>query len=285
MPVATLTAAAGRCRVLVALIALAACSGNERAGAADCRGRAEPPALTRAVFGADDRPAIVTRAGRGGGAHDLVVAFHGRTNDKAQVRRYFDLEAHARRPTIFVYPSALPVATPPRTWHDGGDRPRVLRDYALFDAVVRDVRRRYCVDAERVFVVGHSLGASFANSLACARGNTVRAAATVAGGISATACNGTAAALLAHHPEDELVPIAEGERARAVLLAQNRLAGAASGRTALAGLDCRTWGGDGATPVLWCRHDDVFTRDGRYYPHNWPASAGEAFMRFFADLG
>jgi polyhydroxybutyrate depolymerase len=80
------------------------------------------------------------------------------------------------------------------------------------------------------------------------------------------------------------VPVATGRHARATLLAQNDLVGASASRTTLAGLECRRWGGGTATPVLWCRHDDVYTRDGRYYPHNWPATAGEAFMRFFATL-
>ncbi|NBB71440.1 MAG: hypothetical protein GVY33_14160 [Alphaproteobacteria bacterium] len=272
-----------RLAVLIALAALAGCGGGDTARSVDCRGRAASPALTTASFGADDRPALVARAGPGGGVHDLVVAFHGRTNDHAQVRGYFDLEAHARRPTVVVYPSALPVAHPPRAWHDPGDHGGALRDFALFDAIVRETTRRYCVDPERVFVVGHSLGASFANALACTRGRTVRAAASVAGGIATARCEGAAAALLVHHPADRLVPIEVGRRARDTLLAHRGLAGAGSTAVDFAGLACRRWGDAGTAPVLWCRHDETSTRDGRYYPHRWPSTAGAAFMRFFDE--
>jgi len=268
--------------VLLALAALAGCGGGG-ARSVGCDGRAPPPELASAAFGADDRPAILARAGPGDGVHDLVVAFHGRTNDSAGARGYFDLEAHARRPTLFVYPSALPVARPPRAWHDPGDRPDALRDYALFEAIVRDTMRRYCVDPERVFVVGHSLGASFANSLACARGRAIRAAASVAGGIDAAPCEGAAAALLVHHPADDLVPISAGRRARDTLLAHHDLDGAAPAVVAFAGLACRRWGDAGAPPILWCRHDETSTRTGRYYPHRWPSTAGAAFMRFFDE--
>ena len=84
-----------------------------------------------------------------------------------------------------------------------------------------------CVDLDAVFVVGHSLGASFANSLACARGGQVRAVGSVAGGIDGTACTGRAAALLLHNPADRAVPISEGLRARDALLG-DAAAGAAT---------------------------------------------------------
>lgn len=34
--------------------------------------------------------------------HSLVVAFHGRTNSNAEVRRYFGLEGQAEEPAIIV---------------------------------------------------------------------------------------------------------------------------------------------------------------------------------------
>ena len=115
--------------------------------------------------------------------HDLVLAFHGRTNPNEQVRGYYDLEAHAARPTVFAYPAGLPAAGGGFSWSDPGDGAGSLRDYALFDAVLAELGSRYCIDPGRVFLVGHSLGAWFVNSLACARGDRVRAVASVAGGI------------------------------------------------------------------------------------------------------
>ena len=115
--------------------------------------------------------------------HALVVAFHGRTNSNAEARRYYDLERHAREPTIFVYPSALRERAGSFAWSEPEDPPGALRDFALFDAVLALIARSYCIDPARIFAVGHSLGAWFVNSLGCARGDALRAIATLAGGI------------------------------------------------------------------------------------------------------
>jgi poly(3-hydroxybutyrate) depolymerase len=50
--------------------------------------------------------------------------------------------------------------------------------------------------------MGHSLGASFANSLACARTDRFRAVAAVAGGITPSDCLREVAALLLHNRRD-----------------------------------------------------------------------------------
>ncbi|HSA80146.1 MAG TPA: hypothetical protein VLE23_04940 [Geminicoccaceae bacterium] len=216
--------------------------------------------------------------------HALVVAFHGRTNSNAEARRYYDLERHAPEPTIFVYPSALRARDGGFDWSEAGDPPETLRDFALFDAVLALMARSYCIDRERVFAVGHSLGAWFVNGLGCARGNALRAIATVAGGISGSDCQGPVAALLFHNPKDRLVDFQDGLEARDRFRAQNRLAGEGR-RMSLQGFACRRYGAAGAPyPVVWCPHSSNHTRSGRYYPHNWPAGTGAAVMAFFTSL-
>ena len=54
----------------------------------------------------DDDPAV---------PHDLVVAFHGRTSSVEQVRGDFELERHALKLTLFVYPQSL-AAAPGTPW-------------------------------------------------------------------------------------------------------------------------------------------------------------------------
>lgn len=214
-------------------------------------------------------------------AHDLVFAFHGRTNPSRKVRGYFDLERHARRPTIFVYPSGLPRGGG-FSWYDPDDPAGALRDYRLFDALLAKLGNDYCVDLNRVFLVGHSLGAWFANSLGCARGNRVRAVATLAGGIVAAPCRGKVAALIAHNPNDRLVPFSQGEAVREHLLAGNGLAGRRPSRGA-GPLNCRRYQ-DQRYPLLWCPHRQDHTWRGSYYPHNWPRQTGALMMTFFASL-
>lgn len=211
--------------------------------------------------------------------HALVVAFHGRTNSNADVRRYYGLERNAREPTIVVYPAGTTDRSGRYVWDIPGD-------FKLFDRIVETMSEVYCVDRERVFVAGHSLGASFANTLACARGAAIRGVATVGGGIGpATGCSGPVAALVVHNPRDRLVPMREALRVRNARLAQN---GFALGSDPLLNdrFNCRRYGPENTeNPVLWCPHADDWTSRGRFYPHQWPDGTGAAIMAFFASLG
>jgi polyhydroxybutyrate depolymerase len=218
---------------------------------------------------------------------DLVIAFHGRTNDAARVRRYFGLD-EAVPEAIIVYPRALPNGRGSFAWAAAGDPPDQLRDFAFVDALIDAVGRTACVDLGRVFVVGHSLGAYFANDVACRMGDRIRAVASVAGGLQGDGCAGGAAALLVHHPDDRLVSIDAGIAARDAFRSANGLAAVPSVPVAggpLARLRCERHGGaSAANPVVWCPRDDATTpRSGRD-PHTWPVGAAAAIGAFFASL-
>jgi polyhydroxybutyrate depolymerase len=221
-----------------------------------------------------------------GKPHDLVVAFHGLTNSNADVRGYYDLEDHAPRPAVFVYPSGLPAGEGRRSWSDPGDPASELRDYALFDTIVARLEREYCIDRGRVFAVGHSLGAWFVNSLGCARGGVLRGTGAVAGGISSSECTGPVAAVVVHNPNDRLVAFSRGEEVRDLLLRRNGLAEDSGQPEAGAEhLNCIRYGGpDHRHPVLWCPHSRDRTRRDRYYPHQWPEETGPLIMTFFGAL-
>ncbi|WP_142848322.1 PHB depolymerase family esterase [Telmatospirillum sp. J64-1] len=209
--------------------------------------------------------------------HRLIVAFHGRTNPAEQVRRYYRLEGADDGRSIFVYPQALRQADGTFVW-------RLPTDAVLFDRIVEEFSQRYCIAQEEIFAVGHSLGASFVNSLACARGEVLRGIASVAGGIMAAECSGQVAALLLHNPEDELVPVEEGRAAIDTLLDQNALPPRPAGDYD-SPYECQRYGDeDGAYPVVWCLYEQSHTRQGRYYPHLWPDGAEQAALDFFDSL-
>jgi polyhydroxybutyrate depolymerase len=259
--------------------------GVDAIAAAPSSGCGAPPKRPPATFhvAGGQRNAIVAlpedyRADR---PHALVFAFHGRTNDNGQARRYFGLEEAANRATIFVYPAALADRTGRFTWADPGDPPDALRDFALFDALLDRIASAYCIDLDAVFVVGHSLGASFANSLACARAERIRAVASVAGGIAPTDCSGAVAALLLHNPHDRAVPLSEGERARDVLLGHPGDDEWVGGR--IGAFDCRRYG-DSENPLYWCLHAQDVTPRGRHYPHQWPEGTAQGIVEFFDSL-
>jgi polyhydroxybutyrate depolymerase len=268
--------------VPLSAVPLPAASANPAQGC----GRPPPAAPTSVEVDGETRGLItvVPASYRPAEPHALVIAFHGRTNSNAEARRYYGLERHARGPTIFVYPSALRARDGSFGWSEPDDPPGSLRDFALFDAVLALMARSYCIDRERIFAVGHSLGAWFVNSLGCARGDALRAIATLAGGISQSACQGIVAALLFHNPNDRLVDFRHGLEARDRFRAQNGLAGDGR-RVSLEGFACRRYGpAAAANPVVWCPHSRDRTRSGRYYPHNWPAGTGVAVMEFFTSL-
>ena len=218
---------------------------------------------------------------------DLVIAFHGRTNDAAQARRYFRLD-EALPEAVIVYPQALRANPNAFAWGDPGDPADALRDFELVDAIIDAFGRVRCIDLGRVFVVGHSLGAYFANDVACNLGDRVRAVASVAGGLQGTDCIAGTAALLLHHPDDPLVPLSAGEHARDAFRAANGVADAPGTPVAhpvLASLRCVRYGNDDAAhPVVWCAHDDATSPGGRRDPHTWPAGTAASIAAFFQNL-
>ncbi len=214
--------------------------------------------------------------------HDMVIAFHGLTNSNERVRRYYGLEQDAPN-TLFLYPSGLRSGST-YSWSDPGDPSDNLRDYELFDAMLSTYAADYCLDLNRIFVVGHSLGAWFANSLACARGAEVRGAGTLGGGVSSSACTGEVAAIVFHNPNDRLVPFSQGEAARDAFIKQGGLSTVSVAGEPRA-FRCQRYGPPGTrNPVVWCPHTFDYGYNGRYYPHNWPEGTGAAIMNFFASL-
>jgi len=277
-----------------AAVAVAAGPGTAAAGdpAADLSPACAAPTVhgvpERLVVGGQERVVLSHAPDRPDPApRDLVIAFHGRTNDAAQARRYFRLD-EALPEAIVAYPQALRANPNAFAWGDPGDPADALRDFELVDAIIDAFGRARCIDLGRVFVVGHSLGATFANDVACALGDRVRAVASVAGGLQGATCVAGTAALLLHHPDDPLVPLGAGERARDAFRAANGVADAPAtpaAHPALVALRCVRYGADDAAhPVVWCAHDDATSPGGRHDPHAWPAATAAAVAAFFRDL-
>lgn len=209
--------------------------------------------------------------------HKLIFAFHGRTSDNAQVQKYYDLEP--AQDAIIVYPRGLGDSSG-FSWGNGES----AIDTVLFDDLLETYTTSYCVDLASVYVVGHSMGASYATSLACLRGDRIRGVAALGGGISANGCTSKVAAMILHNPEDNLVPFAEGERARDTFLVQNALP-LEPAPTEPSAFNCSRYGsGETLYPVVWCLQPVSTEFDGSYYPHTWPQGVGEAIMGFFESL-
>ncbi|MEK7524364.1 MAG: S-layer homology domain-containing protein [Patescibacteria group bacterium] len=214
---------------------------------------------------------------------NLIFAFHGRTNSNEMVRRYYGIEKPSRGEAIIVYPSGIKNGSS-YTWSSPGDKANNLRDFALFDQLLKEFSTRYCVDMDHIFVVGHSLGAWFTNSLACARGDTIRGIASLGGGTTTGSCTGPVAAMILHNPKDNLVPFHDGEVARDQLKNQNQCNNKTVKVEPSVG-NCVQYTCSTDAPLIWCPHNvDIAEYDHSYYPHTWPNFTGTAIWNFFRGL-
>lgn len=217
--------------------------------------------------------------------YGLVVALHGRTNSNDMVQGYMGLQwgynggvgtrskdgsaRQSQNDYIVAYPAWLPVSGG-YSWGGGSVK--------LFDAMIQQISSNYCVNRDQVFVVWHSLGASFANQLACVRWDVIHGVSAVAGpGFSGT-CTGPAASLLFHRTDDKLVPYQSWKTAEKIHITENSCSNktvnitigtfACKQRT-----DCST-----GNPVVWCEGYSTYQND----PHGWPVGWGGAILGFFS---
>lgn len=213
----------------------------------------------------------------------LVIAFHGRTNSNEQVRGYYGID-RALSDSYIAYPAALRNSIASFSWANPGDKPGELRDLKFFDTIVETLAAHYCIDMDRISVVGHSLGAWMANSVACVRGDVVLASATVGGDGVNTECAGPASALIAHNPNDNLAPFSGSERVRDMRMKENQCdwSAATSGPAALHCTRYPTCGGN--AQVLWCPYTQDRDYRGNYYPHTWPNETASEIKAFLNGL-
>jgi polyhydroxybutyrate depolymerase len=273
--------------LLSMLITTTGCGADDTGSRSQGCGRAAPGVPPTSIL-VDERTrefiSVVPLQYESSVPHRLIFAFHGRTTPNNRVRKYYRIEQNSKKPTIFIYPAGLIAADGKYSWYTSKDPRDRLRDFTLFDALLESFSTDYCIDLDQVFAVGHSLGASFANSLGCARGSVIRGVGTVAGRIWQSACSGPAASIIMHNPKDDLVPVARGLKARDHALAQNGLE-PPSRPCEPRDLNCECYGTpESPNPVVWCPHTEDHNRRGKFYPHLWPREAGTAIMGFFDSI-
>jgi poly(3-hydroxybutyrate) depolymerase len=217
----------------------------------------------------------------------LVFGFHGMGGSGTLARQYFRVEQAAGSQAIFVYPDGLA--------NDGGSTSwnftTTSADMAFFDALLAQLKSSYCIDANRIFVTGHSAGAMATNALGCYRGDVIRAIAPVAGmpprsyGSGTVTCAGNVGAWIAHGENDTTVDYTTGGIAtRDFWIARNGCStNTVPDSTVPACVVYQNCSPD--LPVVWCVHTQG---------HNWPSgtncdggvcfNAGPAIWAFFASF-
>jgi poly(3-hydroxybutyrate) depolymerase len=105
-------------------------------------------------------------------AYPVVFVFHGKGGTAEQSRSWGLQDAKgAAESAIFVFPQGVMFRDYGVGWDDGNHG----YDVPFFDHMLRDVEASYCVDEAEVFVAGFSWGGDFVTSLACNRGDKIRA--------------------------------------------------------------------------------------------------------------
>ena len=148
---------------------------------------------------------------RPGVATPLILLFHGSGSNAVQQSAYSALPARGAA-------AGYLVATP-----DAVDGNWVLAapgaassDQKFVTALIGDLGSRYCVDRDRVYAAGISLGSQFAALMACNPRNHIAAVGLVAAEYLIRPCPGPVPVLAFHGTADPVVPYADGATGRSV---------------------------------------------------------------------
>jgi poly(3-hydroxybutyrate) depolymerase len=185
----------------------------------------------------------------------LVLALHGFDMNNIAVVDLFNFTQRSGGTAITVWPQGEgPHPGTESHWGDG-----VLEstwnandnNYAFLEEIIRDLGERYCIDTERVFITGFSMGGFFTNQIACAHSDWFRAFAPVAGGgpQSCSDASVQSAIMVQHGTEDPIVDISSGEGSRDFWVSQN-----GCGQSSMTSLNnCDFYEGCAEdSPVAWC---------------------------------
>ncbi|MCB2225027.1 MAG: polyhydroxybutyrate depolymerase [Actinobacteria bacterium] len=155
-----------------------------------------------------------------GEAVPLLVALHGGTGSGAQFAENSGFDAVAdREGFIVVYPDGTPIAgTRALVWNGGAccgparEDLQDVDDVGFLSALIEALVAGYPVDADRVYVTGHSNGAIMSYRMACEAADRVTAAAFQAGTIEIGDCDPARpiSVLAIHGTGDTSIPIDGG---------------------------------------------------------------------------
>ena len=166
-------------------------------------------------------------------------------------------------------------------------------DVAFIGEMLDDVERSLCIDADRVFVTGHSMGGFFISTLDCAIADRIAAFAPVAGMRDIPGCaQAHPVPVHVEHGTGDMTVLYEGglsSGAAAILRMPEdgpsipALVEAWAARNGCAG-DRPTERDEGNVTTITYRCGVELRRiDGG--PHEWPAGATERIWRFFDEVG
>jgi poly(3-hydroxybutyrate) depolymerase len=176
-------------------------------------------------------------------AYPVVVLLHGCSGGTNNV----PMEKATGSDAILIRGTGSAANT---CWNTSANGP----DVAFFDAMVSDVKARFCADESRFFIVGYSSGSWLVNQLTCIRADVVRGGASVSGGESASGtCGGPVARIFIHDSTDNDNQISGSEKARDRQLTQNKCDKSAAPMPVDPSPCTQYQGCATGNPVKWCQ--------------------------------
>lgn len=117
----------------------------------------------------------------------LIIALHGFAQSGIKFENYLNLTPVAEaRGILYVHPDGTADKTGTRFWNATPEccdyhSPKV-NDDAYLMSIIDEVSKKYAVDAERIYIIGHSNGGFMANRMACKHADVIAAVISLAGG-------------------------------------------------------------------------------------------------------
>jgi polyhydroxybutyrate depolymerase len=202
----------------------------------------------------------------------LVFVFHGNGGDGEGIRSMGIQDAPgARDEAIFVFPDGLPFKGFGVGWSGYCDG----YDMELFDTIVETLSADYCIDPARIFAAGFSWGGDMCQSLACCRGDVVRAIAPASGPElypPGECLDGPRPAFRMTYATNDAYP-AQMFADRIAFYREEQ--GCAETSTPIEPSPCIAYDGC-AEPVVACEYEGL--------GHAWPADYGVETWRFFQQF-
>ncbi len=171
-------------------------------------------------------------------AYPLIFLFHGYGGNG--LSGGLGIENNARGNALIVGADGL---------NNQWNQATTENDLLFFDRMLETISTEYCVDSNRVFSYGFSMGGYFTNLLSCERGDVLRASASIAGGPRGEVCKGKVSAWFLHDTDDKAIHILQGIAARDKAIATN----GCSQETVDVENGCVQYQGCENTPVVWCQ--------------------------------
>lgn len=192
-------------------------SGGGTSGTAGCDGNAKPPTsprngyLTIDVKGTTRQYLLELPKGYEGTTPvPVLFAFHG-TSSNAQefigAAGYGNVSEGVSGRMLIVGPQGLKRGSGLIGWCDFSLPNDGISDSDIdfFDALIAQLKAKYCIDTGRIFAMGHSAGAVISNVLGCDRGDVLRGVGPFNGGGPSKNCPKRMAAFVVHNTDDYLV--------------------------------------------------------------------------------